>query len=146
MNILKKNRVFFDSSVLIAGLASPEGASGMLLALSEMGLIIPVISEQVVIEVIRNIEKKMPRHLPHYYKLFKILPFELADPTDELIKRAEGFINQKDTVILAAAMNSNIDYLVSLDKHFLNDNLTKLPFTVCSPGELIKKIRAVPNH
>lgn len=143
MSILKKNRVFFDSSVLIAGLASPEGASGMLLAMCEMGLIIPVISEKVVTEVIRNIEKKMPRYLPHYHKLFKILPFELVDPTDDTSRQAKRLINEKDADILAAAMSGKIDYLISLDKHFLDVNCTKLSFKICSPGEMLKIIEVI---
>ncbi len=140
MSTLKKSKVFFDSSVLIAGLASPEGASNMLLSLCEMGLIVPVISEKVVTEVIRNIEKKLPRCLPHYHSLFKVLSFELADPTDELIKKAERLINKKDADILAAAMNNQVDYLVSLDKHFLEADFSSLKLKVYSPGDLLKNI------
>lgn len=140
MNISKKNRVFFDSSVIIAGLASPDGASSVLLALSEMGLITPVISEKVVTEVIRNIEKKLPKYLPHFYRLFKILPFVLVEATERNIKIAGKIINEKDSIILAAAMSMEIDYLVSLDKHFLNIDCKTLSFKICAPGELIKEV------
>ncbi|MEG6522471.1 putative toxin-antitoxin system toxin component, PIN family [Desulfotomaculum sp. 1211_IL3151] len=140
MSTLKRGKVFFDSSVLIASLASPEGASNMLLSLCEMGLIIPVISEKVVTEVVRNIEKKLPHCLPHYHSLFKILPFELADPTDELLKEAERLINKKDADILAAAINSKVDYLVSLDKHFFEADFSSLNIKAYSPGELLKNI------
>jgi len=145
MNIKKKNRIFFDSSVLIAGLASPDGASAALLAIAEMGLITPVVSETVVVEVIRNIEKKLPHCLVYYHRLFKILPFEIADPTEDTLKIAAGFINEKDAVILAAAVNARIDYLVSLDKHFLTGNFKGLPFLVCSPADLLSTLRVVPH-
>ncbi|MFZ5632313.1 MAG: PIN domain-containing protein [Bacillota bacterium] len=140
MNIRKNNRVFFDSSVLIAGLASPDGGSAVLLAMAEMRLITPVISEMVVTEVIRNIEKKLLRCLPQYHRLFKSLPFEIADPTEDFIISARKLINEKDAIILAAAMNAKIDFLVTLDRHFFTADLQKLPFTVCSPGELLESV------
>lgn len=140
MNIRKSNRVFFDSSVLIAGLASPDGGSSVLPAMAEMGLITPVISEMVVTEVIRNIEKKLPRCLHQYYRIFKALPFEIADPTEDCVISARKLINEKDAIILAAAMNAKIDFQVTLDRHFLTADLPKLPFTVCSPGELLEAV------
>ncbi|MEW6064110.1 MAG: PIN domain-containing protein [Bacillota bacterium] len=141
MSTVKKIKVFFDSSVLIAGLASPDGASNMLLILCEMGFITPVISEKVVTEVIRNIEKKLPRCLPYYHKLFKTLPFELADPTPEFIALAQKIINEKDADILAAAMNAEVHYLVSLDKHFIYADPSALNIKICTPGELLEKIQ-----
>jgi putative PIN family toxin of toxin-antitoxin system len=145
MNISKKNRVFFDSSVIIAGLASPNGASSVLLGLSEMGLIIPVISEKVVMEVIRNIEKKLPNYVTHFYRLFKVMPFILVEPTEKNIKVAGKIINEKDSVILAAAMSSEIDYLVSLDKHFLSIQCKTLSFKVCTPSKVVRDVY-IENH
>lgn len=66
MRTVKKIRVFFDSSVIIAGLASSRGASCMLLSLAEMEVIEPYISEQVVTEVIKNIEKNCPHVYPSF--------------------------------------------------------------------------------
>lgn len=140
MNIGRNNKVFFDSSVVIAGLASPYGASAALLTLSEMGLIIPVISERVITEVIRNIEKKMPKYLSHFIRAFKILPFMLREPDEKDIKIAGNLINEKEAFILAAAISSEVDYLVSLDKHFFNLQCKNLSFKICTPGELIKEI------
>ena len=64
MSTVKKIKVFFDSSVLIAGIASRGGASNRLLILCEKGFITPVISEKVVTEVTRNIEKNYPGAFP----------------------------------------------------------------------------------
>lgn len=141
--IKKKIKVFFDSSVLIAGLASPDGSSNMLLVMCEMGFIRPVISEKVVTEVLRNIEKKLPRCLPHYHRLFKTLPFELADPTSELIAQAQKMINEKDADILAAAIMAEVYYLVSLDKHFLDIKVPELKFQIMAPGKLLERIELI---
>lgn len=54
---------------------------------------------------------------------------------------ARKLINEKDAIILAAAMNAKIDFLVTLDRHFLTEDLRKLPsFIVCSPGELLESL------
>jgi len=42
---IAKTDVFLDSSVIIAGLASSKGSSYMILALAEMGVIQPGISD-----------------------------------------------------------------------------------------------------
>ena len=44
---MRKTRVFLDSSVIIAGLASASGGSHKVLALCELGLIDPFISAEV---------------------------------------------------------------------------------------------------
>lgn len=49
---MKQSKVFLDSSVIIAGLASRTGGSHEVLALSELGIIVPCISEDVVSEVL----------------------------------------------------------------------------------------------
>lgn len=97
--------------------------------------------KMVVREVFRNVEKKLPGCLAYYHRLFKTLPFEVADPTDPLIKTAKELISEKDAVILAAALNGKIDYLASLDKHFLAGNLEMLPFTICAPADLLNSVR-----
>lgn len=141
MSIVKKIKVFFDSSVIIEGLASSRGASCMLLSLAEMEIIEPYISEQVVTEVIKNIEKKLPSCLPQFFTLFKKLPLILVDDEEEKLKYALKIINDRDAKILSAAMTAGVDVLVSLDKHFLDSQLAgKLDFMICAPGELLKEI------
>ncbi|HID61354.1 MAG TPA: PIN domain-containing protein [Anaerolineae bacterium] len=56
-------RLFLDSSVIIAGLASRIGASHTILALAELGLIRPVACPYILTEVERNLAKKVPEFL-----------------------------------------------------------------------------------
>lgn len=90
----------------------------------------------------KNNANKLPKYLPHFYRLFKILPFVLVEPTEKNIKIAGKIINEKDSIILAAALSLEIDYLVSLDKHFLSVDCKTLSFKICAPGELIKEVHA----
>ena len=146
MSTVKKIRVFFDSSVIIAGLASSRGASCMLLSLAEMEVIEPYISEQVVTEVIKNIEKKLPSCLPQFFTLFKSLPFVLVDYEKRKLKYASELINDKDANILVAAMTSDVDVLVSLDRHFFDRQLAgKVDFMICTPGKLLNMLYSKPD-
>lgn len=135
---MKPIKVFLDSSVIIAGLASTTGGSHKVLALAELNLISPCISEEVVCEVLRNAQKKLPNSLAHFYTLFKTLPFKIIDSTDKDLKYAKTLINEKDAPILAAAIYGQVDWLLSLDRHFLTADLQgKVNFTISSPKEFL---------
>jgi len=134
----KPSKVFLDSSVIIAGLASVTGGSHEILALAELKLIIPFISEDVVSEVLRNVQKKLPYSLPHFYTLFKTPPFKIIDATEKDMEYAKTLINEKDAPILAAAIAGQVEWLLSLDKHFLTADLQgKVSFNVGSPKDFL---------
>lgn len=137
---MKAIKVFLDSSVIIAGLASARGGSREILNLAELGFLIPVISEEVVREVTRNVERKLPDCLAHYYQLFRLLPFIMAEPGEERLVQAKGLINSNDARILAAALTARVDWLISLDKHFLALNSEKLSMKIGSPGEFLQSV------
>ena len=56
--------LFLDSSALVAGILSAQGAARALLLLAEVGVIALVVSEQVIAETERAIARKVPRALP----------------------------------------------------------------------------------
>ena len=58
------NDIFFDSSALIAGIVSAQGAARALLLLAEDEKILITVSEQVIAEVERNIARKAPKAVP----------------------------------------------------------------------------------
>lgn len=138
---MKRIKVFLDSSVMIAGLASKKVGSYEVLALAELKVLLPCISEDVVSEVFRNVQKKLPGSESYAYTLFKKLPFKMIDPSEEDIKLAKKLINEKDAPILAAAITGKVDWLLSLDKHFLKTGMErKVNFQICSPGEFLQQI------
>ncbi|MDA8336214.1 MAG: putative toxin-antitoxin system toxin component, PIN family [Peptococcaceae bacterium] len=131
-------KVFLDSSVIIAALASKKGGSFEILALAETILIIPFISEKVVKEVFRNVQKKLPSHLDSYHSLIKSIPIRLVEPTAVDMQHAGSLINEKDAHILAAAMTAEVDWLLSMDKHFLDPALKdQIPFSIGKPGDFL---------
>jgi len=81
----KKLRVFIDTSALLAGLNSPNGAAGVILAACSSHRIMPVISRQVIEEAERNIvllNQKVQNQTPlisagHSYR-FQVIFYDLA--------------------------------------------------------------------
>jgi len=138
---MKRIKIFLDSSVIIAGLASKTGGSHKILIMAELQIIIPLISEIVVQEVMNNINKKMPDHYGLFYTLFQKLPFKLIKPSKEDLKKALIIINDKDAPLLAAAMTGKADWLLSLDRHFLKPELSELiGINTGTPGDFIQRV------
>jgi len=137
---MRQSKVFLDSSVIIAGLASNTGGSNEILALAELGVIIPYISEDVVSEVVRNIQKKLSGSSALFITLFKKLPFKMIEFSEKDLDFAKTIINEKDAPILAAAISGKVDLLLSLDKHFFAIKCKEnLDFVISTPGEFLRE-------
>ncbi len=137
-------RVFIDSNVLISGIASLTGASAAILNIGESNIIKIVLCQQVLIESDRNIEKKFPALIYKFRDFIKKLNPDLAlNPTVDEIKKILYLINQDDAPILACAIKSRIDYLVSLNiKHFKKNRIEKdFTIKVVTPGEFLYEFR-----
>jgi predicted nucleic acid-binding protein len=126
---------------MIAGLASASGGSHKVLALAELGIITPYISADVEREVLRNVAKKLPKAVVHFERLMQELSFTVIEASEQESERARLIINEHDTPIMAAAMSGGVDWLLSLDKHFLTlKEKGTLDFTVATPGEFLQQI------
>jgi predicted nucleic acid-binding protein len=143
---MSKARLFLDSSALIAGVISPVGGARALLVLAETGVISIIVSEQVIAESERAIAKKAPRTLDNYRKAVKISVDQiLRDPNISEIKKHQGVIKHRvDVPILVAAMNGEVDFLVTLNrKHFIDDPgvARKSGLKIGTPGDALEWLR-----
>ncbi len=137
-------KVFLDTSALIAGIASSRGAARAVLQLAEIGLIEVIVSRQVIVEADRNIEEKLPEMLNEYRKFIEILaPVLIDDPQQKDVKRFLTVINPDDAPILASAVTSGADFLVTWDrKHFIGKNIhIHSNLKIVTPGEFLKHFR-----
>jgi putative PIN family toxin of toxin-antitoxin system len=140
----QKHKVFLDTSVLIAGIASSRGAARAILQLAEIGLIEVFVSKQVIVEADRNIEDKLPEMLSEYRKFVKFLaPVLIDDPHQKDIKKYLTVINPDDAPILAAAVKANVDFLITWDrKHFTSKKIhIHSNIKIVTPGEFLKYFR-----
>jgi len=121
---MSKAKLFLDSSALFAGIASSSGADRVLLLLGETGQIALLVSEQVIVETERAVARKIPRILPELRQaILKSGLAILPDPPAEAVMAHLDWIRHAaDTPILVAAVQAEVDYLVTLNrKHFLDD-------------------------
>lgn len=136
----KRLKVFLDSNVIISGLFSDKGSPRIILDLLSLDL--PLLScatgEYNIIEIERNLLKKMPDVLPVYRRYLKILNLEIVPlPLSKDIKKLSGQIADKDVPVLASAINSNADFLVTGDKKDFEKLKGTYPFKILNPSEFL---------
>ena len=141
-----KPRVFVDSDVLFAGAASPSehGASLVVLRMAEMTLIDAVVSEQVIIEVERNLAGYLPAALPTFRQLVARCLRIVPDPSAAELAICSGLADPKDAPILAVAVREACPWLVTFNvRHFQPGH----PATaIVRPGEFVQHVRALLAH
>jgi predicted nucleic acid-binding protein len=121
---MPKIDLFLDSSALIAGIISGQGAARALLLLGEDEKIILTVSEQVIVEVERNIALKMPKILAYTREMILYTHVRiLKDPSPEEVRKHLDWISHAaDAPILVAAAGARVDFLVTLNTwHFIED-------------------------
>jgi predicted nucleic acid-binding protein len=128
----------------VAGIASERGAAREILRLAEAGLVRPVASEQVLVELDRVITAKFPQFTQEVLTfLSTVRPEVRVDPTGKDLKPFLGLIEEGDVAILAAAHLAGVDYLVTWDKKdFLKATVRRaVSCGVEDPGGFLKAFR-----
>lgn len=134
-------RVFVDADVLFCGAAAPSehGASHVILRLAEITLIEALASEQVIVEVERNLASKMPKALPAFRLLVDRALEVVPDPAPEDLVQHTGAANPKDLPILVAALQYGCPYLVTFNQRHFRPGHPGV--AVVRPGELVLRLR-----
>lgn len=134
-------RLFFDSSVVVAGTFSRTGASFILLHLAGLGLIDGRISADVRDEVLRNVLAKLPAALPGARVVLSQALVEGPAVLDADLRAVATYADPKDVPILAAAVAQECRYLVTLNERdfWPPANLIR----VVRPGALTMSLRTV---
>lgn len=114
------DKVFIDSSVLIAAAISPKGSARDFIIKSFLGVVKIVISDLILEETQRNLINKAPKALPDLQLFLEVLNPEIVSPPKRLVSQVAKVIELKDAPIIAGAIFAKVDYLVSFDrKHLL---------------------------
>ena len=136
-------RVFFNASVIIAGLNSPSGGSAKLLRQAKEKQIIGIISEIIIDEVLRHSDK-LKKSKSEIDKNLKMIfsSINQAPSAPEVEKWQKVVIDAGDAHVLAAAKESNSRFLVTLDqKHLLILQNKVKKFRIVSPKQLIEYLK-----
>lgn len=126
-----KPKVLFNASVIIAGHFSPNGGSGKLLSWVKSEKITGIISETILDEAKRHLEKYQP-----------VFETVAPAPNVNLVKKYQEIVlDPGDAHLLASAEEIAADFLVSLDKKHvlcLQDKIKKPQ--IVSPKEFIETL------
>ena len=147
MTIDRNTLLFFDSSCLIAAAGSPSGGSGFLLSLCARGYLKAAVSQPVLLESQKNIQSKLgDKAVKRFYNLLAIVPFSLAPlPDKDDFARLEKLVNKKDVHVVAAALEINAPFLLTLDKGLvLEVNMADMGIQALIPEGFIKTL--LPHH
>jgi predicted nucleic acid-binding protein len=141
----KKCKVFLDSNVLLSGLFSDKGAPRIILDLLTLNL--PILAGATgrynLIEVERNLKKKMPEAMPLYQKYLPKLRLEIVEmPSQATVISMAGAIAEKDVPVLASAIACGAGYLITGDKKDFAKlrNVKKYNLKIVSPSQFIETV------
>jgi len=126
--------------VLIAGTASTTGASHILLRLSELTVIDCLTSQYAINEAERNLLAKLPAATPAFRLILRAALEVIPAPPQSLVQDIIDQAHPKDAPILAAAIESEADFLATFNvRHFHQRNVP--PF-IRKPGVIVAQIRS----
>ncbi|TSC88147.1 MAG: Uncharacterized protein G01um101416_170 [Microgenomates group bacterium Gr01-1014_16] len=136
-------KVFFNASVILAGVRSPSGASGELLKRVKAGEIKGVISELIVNEVARHADKAGFGRSEMERKIEEIFILISEAPEAEAVKKYQSkVLDPDDSHVLASAMREKCQILVTLDKKHLLVLARKMKdIQIFSPGQYLMTLR-----
>lgn len=137
-----KVKAFLDTSVLSAGIWSAEGGARMIFRLGEAGVIDLMVSSLVLRELENVLERKAPKSMGDLALLLDRSNLEIAPkPKIERIDESLSLTpHSGDANILATAWDSDVDFLVTLDrKHFLDNKpmIDSVPSLIGTPGDFL---------
>jgi len=138
----KAVRVFLDSNVILSGLFSDKGAPRIILDILCLRppFIIGITGRYNIVEIDRNLKKKMPDILSVYKAYLPKLNLEIIPlPSMKDVKQYSGHTSDKDVPVLVSAIKGKADFLVTGDKADFDKLKVKCtyPFKILSPSEFL---------
>lgn len=146
MKITQDTTLFFDASVLVAGAHSQEGGSALVLDACRLGGFTAQVSSLVVLEASQALERDFPRRsLARFYDYLAGIAWQLLPlPPEGDLHAYASLIDPKDLHVLAAAVEGESDFLLTLDrKHVLaaaeRVEQADLRLKILTPGDFIQQ-------
>jgi len=138
--------LFFDSSALVSGIVSSQGAARALLLMAEARLVAVTVSTQVIVESERAIARVAPHALVLFREAVRSSGVRIVhDPPPEQVQaHLDVIARAADVPIVVAAMRAGVDYLVTLNRrHFMDDPAVsaRSGLRIGSPGDALAWVR-----
>ena len=141
----KAVRVFLDSNVILSGLISDKGAPRIILDLLTLKLpfLVGCTGRFNLMEIERNIKKRMPGLLAVYRKYLPLLNLKIIPlPGQHELREFAQTIADKDLPVLASAIKGKADFLVTGDKRHFQRLKTRggYPLQIATPAEFVDRL------
>lgn len=139
-------KVFFDTSVFFSAMYSQTGGSSILASFVRTGVVIGITTQTVIEELEENLYKLNETNPKIIFDFLKANNF-LVRQSISLSEIAPfiSIIEKKDAHVIAGAILTNCDYLVTFDKKHINNKNIKAKISqikILSPKELLHMIIA----
>ncbi len=138
--------LFLDANIFFAAVRSHAGGSYFILQLARAGRIKLITVAHALAEAERNINAKLriAALQEHYDNLLCTRPViqSLGRELEELEAVYRSFVVDKDLPILLGAVLSEADFLITLDRKHLLNNLAlavSCPMPIVTPGDYLQK-------
>jgi putative PIN family toxin of toxin-antitoxin system len=115
----KPVKIFLDSNVIISGIFSDKGSPRIILDILclDFPFIVGATGKYNIIEIERNLKRKMPRAFSVYQEYFPNLNLEIISlPTKKEIEANLEHTSDKDVPVLVSAIKGKADFLITGDK------------------------------
>ena len=129
-------KIFIDTNVFIYAFEFPTSNSGIIIERLNKGELQAVVSELVVLEVMRYFKKYYGKDLASKFRNYIIQSCKIMLKTEivDHIKTLKGAIKDKDIDHLATVRALGLKYLVSYDEDFLGQE------EYITPRDFVKKM------
>jgi predicted nucleic acid-binding protein len=143
-------RIFLDASCWIAAAGNAEGGSSEILRLAALRGDAIIATPLVLAEAERNITGKLGREaFSRYLRIIAETPIEVIPiPSLQRSSAWDHIVPDKDTHVLAGAIEGRADLLVSLDRrHILTDSVrAQFPVPVMDTREALRLLRRLADR
>ena len=141
----RKMRVFLDANILIRGVTLPRFPYEVLRHAAR-GDFIPVFSPLVLDSVRLYVQRLFPHCCDALEALLGLLHYELAiDPAPDVVAAHRNLVRDaKDVPVALSAIQAEVDYLVSTDRDFVDEDDTTAELRrylrPIQPGSFLREI------
>jgi predicted nucleic acid-binding protein len=144
-------KIFLDSNVIISGIFSDKGSPRITLDILclDLPFIVGATGKYNIIEIERNLKRKMPNAFPLYQKYIPNLDLEIIPlPSKKEIETYLGYTSDKDVPVLVSAIKGKADFLITGDKKDFS-GLKKhinLKLKILNPSEFLDIFRRLHEN
>jgi uncharacterized protein len=142
-------KAVLDSNIIVSALIVPHGKPAQIILLAKEGKFQCTLSEEIIQEVRNVLQRKhiQKKYHPSENAIEDFIKIIRANSTFHTIQQVENIIpnDPPDNIVLACAVESRADYLVSGNLHFINLKDYR-NVKMVTPAQFLEVLAAITNQ